>query len=53
MLAAGIGAGDEVILPAFTFVATAEAVVMAGANPYSQTSIPKPTILAQTPSKQP
>ena len=33
MLAAGIGAGDEVILPAFTFVATAEAVVMAGAKP--------------------
>lgn len=33
ILAAGIGAGDEVILPAFTFVATAEAVVMAGAKP--------------------
>ncbi|MGD0451759.1 MAG: DegT/DnrJ/EryC1/StrS family aminotransferase [Candidatus Bathyarchaeia archaeon] len=33
MLAAGIGAGDEVILPAFTFVATAEAVVMTGAKP--------------------
>jgi perosamine synthetase len=33
LLAAGIGAGDEVILPAFTFVATAEAVVMAGAKP--------------------
>ena len=33
ILAKGIGAGDEVILPAFTFVATAEAVVMAGAIP--------------------
>ena len=29
----GIGAGDEVILPANTFVATAEAVVRAGATP--------------------
>jgi dTDP-4-amino-4,6-dideoxygalactose transaminase len=31
--AAGIGAGDEVVLPAFTFVATAEAVSHAGARP--------------------
>lgn len=31
--AAGIGAGDEVIVPANTFVATAEAVVRAGAEP--------------------
>jgi len=31
--AAGIGAGDEVIVPANTFVATAEAVVHAGARP--------------------
>lgn len=30
--AAGIGAGDEVILPANTFIATAEAVVRAGAQ---------------------
>lgn len=29
----GIGAGDEVIVPANTFVATAEAVVLAGATP--------------------
>ncbi|HTA17933.1 MAG TPA: DegT/DnrJ/EryC1/StrS family aminotransferase [Polyangia bacterium] len=28
-----IGAGDEVIVPSFTFVATAEAVVLAGATP--------------------
>lgn len=34
MLAAcGIGAGDEVILPPFTFVATVEAVIAAGAAP--------------------
>ncbi|MEM2465757.1 MAG: DegT/DnrJ/EryC1/StrS family aminotransferase [Candidatus Bathyarchaeia archaeon] len=33
IVAAGIKRGDEVILPSFTFVATAEAVVMAGANP--------------------
>ncbi|MCU1657218.1 MAG: DegT/DnrJ/EryC1/StrS family aminotransferase [Pseudonocardiales bacterium] len=31
--AMGIGAGDEVVLPANTFVATAEAVVLAGATP--------------------
>jgi len=31
--AAGIGAGDEVIVPAFTFFASAEAVSQAGATP--------------------
>lgn len=33
LLAAGVGSGDDVILPAFTFVATAEAVLMCGARP--------------------
>jgi len=33
LVAAGIGPGDEVAVPAFTFVATAEAVVHAGATP--------------------
>lgn len=33
LMAVGIKAGDEVILPAFTFVATAEAVVLAGGKP--------------------
>ena len=33
LIAAGIKFGDEIILPAFTFVATAEAVVMTGATP--------------------
>lgn len=33
VLAAGVGPGDEVIVPAITFVATANAVVMAGAKP--------------------
>jgi len=32
-LAAGVGAGDEVIVPAFTFVATAAAAVYCGARP--------------------
>ena len=33
VLAVGVKQGDEVILPSFTFVATAEAVVLAGAKP--------------------
>ncbi|MEM2119224.1 MAG: DegT/DnrJ/EryC1/StrS aminotransferase family protein, partial [Candidatus Bathyarchaeia archaeon] len=33
LLAAGIKRGDEVILPSFTFVATAEVIVMIGAKP--------------------
>ena len=33
LLAAAIGPGDEVIVPAFTFVATATAVAMCGAKP--------------------
>jgi dTDP-4-amino-4,6-dideoxygalactose transaminase len=33
LLAAGVGNGDEVIVPSFTFVATAEAVALAGGTP--------------------
>lgn len=33
LIALGIGKGDEVIVPNLTFIATANAVVMAGANP--------------------
>lgn len=33
IVATGVKKGDEVILPSFTFVATAEAVVMAGGKP--------------------
>src|SRR5919205_399427 len=31
--AAGVGPGDDVVVPSFTFYATAEAVVTAGARP--------------------
>jgi perosamine synthetase len=33
LLAAGIGPGDEVIVPSFTYAATANSVVLAGATP--------------------
>jgi dTDP-4-amino-4,6-dideoxygalactose transaminase len=33
LLASGVGPGDEVIVPSFTFAATANAVVLAGATP--------------------
>ncbi|WP_127471645.1 DegT/DnrJ/EryC1/StrS family aminotransferase [Thiomicrorhabdus aquaedulcis] len=33
LMAAGVGAGDEVIVPPFTFVASVEAIVLAGAIP--------------------
>lgn len=33
LVAAGVGPGDEVIVPSMTFIATAEAVVHAGATP--------------------
>ena len=33
LLALGIGAGDEVVIPAFTYFATAEAVIQTGARP--------------------
>ncbi len=40
LLAAGVGPGDEVIVPAFTFVATANAVAYTGATPVFVDSAP-------------
>lgn len=40
LVAAGIGAGDEVVLPANTFFATAEAIVAAGARPVPVDTLP-------------
>ncbi len=41
VVGAEITSGDEVILPSFTFVATAEAVVMAGAKPVFVDIVPE------------
>ncbi len=40
----GVGPGDEVIVPALTFAATANTVVHCGATPYSPMPIGKPRI---------
>jgi dTDP-4-amino-4,6-dideoxygalactose transaminase len=45
MLAAGIGAGDEVIVPSMTFCATANAVIHTGAKPvFVDCTLPEMTI---------
>jgi dTDP-4-amino-4,6-dideoxygalactose transaminase len=56
LLAAGIGPGDDVLVPAMTFVATANAVLHAGANPVlcdvdptSQVVTPEHLAAAMTP----
>ncbi|HLI39378.1 MAG TPA: DegT/DnrJ/EryC1/StrS family aminotransferase [Streptosporangiaceae bacterium] len=46
LTALGIGPGDEVIVPASTFVATAEAVVLAGATPRFADVDPRTLLLA-------
>ena len=45
-MALGIGVGDEVILPANTFIASAEAVVLAGATPVFADVCPDTLLLA-------
>ena len=45
-MAVGVKHGDEVILPSFTFVATAEAVALAGAKPVFADIDPKTYNLA-------
>lgn len=45
LMALRIGAGDEVILPDFTFIATANAVVLAGATPVFADVDPKTFVL--------
>ena len=41
VLALGIGEGDEVLVPAYTFPATANVVALAGARPCSSMSTPR------------
>ncbi len=47
LLASGIGPGDEVIVPATTFVATAEAVVLAGATPVLADVTPRDLLISE------
>src|SRR5438270_9153004 len=47
LVAAGIGPGDEVVVPAMTFVATAEAVLHAGAEPLLVDVDPETLLLSE------
>jgi dTDP-4-amino-4,6-dideoxygalactose transaminase len=47
LTALGIGAGDEVIVPASTFVASAEAVILAGATPRFADVDPRTLLLSE------
>lgn len=47
LVAAGVGPGDEVVIPSMTFVATAEAVVHAGATPVLADVDPRDLLLSE------
>ncbi|MEI2640254.1 MAG: DegT/DnrJ/EryC1/StrS family aminotransferase [Microthrixaceae bacterium] len=47
MVAAGLGPGDEVVVPSMTFIATAEAVVHAGAIPVLADVDPRTLLLTE------
>lgn len=53
MVGLGIKPGDEVIIPDFTFVATASAVLYAGALPVTVDVSPQTTVLIRNSPKQP
>ena len=48
--AMGVGPGDDVVVPSFTFYASAEAIAVIGAHPVSATSTRRRSASRRTPS---